>query len=248
MKSRFRRMLVLSVSLVVPSAALYGLQLVLFPDPRTVWLGLLSQLAFLPLYYLFTTIVIDAALARKEREDRLRRVNVLVGVFFHEVGDALLARSTGHLSSADRAVCSGRIEAAWDEADFAKARRDVEAAHPRFDLDEAAFLGLAGLLGAHRDGLLRLMQNPSLLEHESFTELLLAVFHLVDEFDRRPAPKEFSAADVAHLEGDLRRAYVLLRTQWLSYVQHLKREYPYLYSLVVRTGPAGAAPEVPAAV
>jgi len=238
-------MLLLSIGLVVPSAALYGLQLALFPDPRTVWLGLLSQLAFLPLYYLFSTIVIEVALDRKGREDQLRRVNVLVGVFFHEVGDALLALSVGDLSAADRAACSRRTDAAWTDADFAKARRDVEAAHPRFDLDEQAFLELAALLGAHRDGLLRLMQNPSLLEHEGFTELLLSVFHLVDEFDRRPPPKEFSAADVAHLEGDLRRAYVLLRTQWLSYVLHLKKEYPYLYSLVVRTDPGGAGPELP---
>jgi len=248
MTKRFRRMLLLSISLVVLSALLYVLQLVLFPDPRSIWMGLLSQLAFLPLYYLFTTIVIDAALARRQREDQLRRVNVLVGVFFHEIGDALLARSMEYLAPADRDACSGRIGSAWQEADFAKARRAVEAARPRFELDERAFLELSGLLGAHRDGLLRLMQNPGLLEHESFTELLLSVFHLVDEFDHRPAPKAYSAADVAHLEGDLRRAYVLLRTQWLSYALHLKKEYPYLYALVLKTGPGGASPEVPAAV
>jgi hypothetical protein len=31
--------------------------------------------------------------------------------------------------------------------------------------------------------------------------------------------------------------YVLLVSEWLDYMQHLKRNYPYLFSLAIRTNP-----------
>ena len=39
---------------------------------------------------------------------------------------------------------------------------------------------------------------------------------------------------------------VILIKEWLVYLQHLKREYPYLFSLAVRTNPfdPGASVEV----
>ncbi len=40
-----------------------------------------------------------------------------------------------------------------------------------------------------------------------------------------------------HLSGDIRRAYSILITEWLAYMKHLKSDYPYLFSLAVRTNP-----------
>ena len=39
--------------------------------------------------------------------------------------------------------------------------------------------------GQKRDFLLRLLENPNLLEHDSFANLLLAVFHLTEELAQR---------------------------------------------------------------
>jgi voltage-gated potassium channel len=35
----------------------------------------------------------------------------------------------------------------------------------------------------------------------------------------------------------MNRAYVALTGQWLDYMLHLRRDYPYLYSLATRTNP-----------
>jgi hypothetical protein len=35
----------------------------------------------------------------------------------------------------------------------------------------------------------------------------------------------------------LHRAFRLLTLEWLAYMQHLKRAYPYLFSLAIRTNP-----------
>jgi len=35
----------------------------------------------------------------------------------------------------------------------------------------------------------------------------------------------------------MKRAYHLLILEWLDYMKHLKTNYPYLFSLAVRTNP-----------
>jgi hypothetical protein len=85
--------------------------------------------------------------------------------------------------------------------------------------------------------LLGLLENPNLLEHESFTDLLWAVFHLTEELGCRTDLKNLPDTDYAHLSGDIKRVYILLISEWLAYMKHLKDTYPYLFSLSVRTNP-----------
>ena len=56
--------------------------------------------------------------------------------------------------------------------------------------------------------------------------------------------------DQEHLAGDLKRIYQRLVPQWLEHMKHLKRDYPYLFSLAARTNPfdASASVEVRAVV
>ena len=96
---------------------------------------------------------------------------------------------------------------------------------------------LRSFLTERRAFLLNLLSNPNLLEHGSFTNLLWAVFHLADELSHRDDLDALPEADLAHLAGDMRRAYGMLLMQWLAYMGHLKQAYPYLFSLAVRTSP-----------
>jgi hypothetical protein len=97
-----------------------------------------------------------------------------------------------------------------------------------------------------REFMLALLENPNLLEHESFTELLWAVFHLTEELDNRENVKQLSDADLEHISNDIKRAYIALISEWLKYMKHLKNEYPYLFSLAVRMNPfdPNAKPEI----
>lgn len=105
---------------------------------------------------------------------------------------------------------------------------------------------LKTFLTGKREFLLRLLANPNLLEHDAFTNLLWAVFHLTDELVHRKDISTISDKDYAHLAGDVKRAYVLLISEWLDYMKHLKTNYPYLFSLAMRTNPfdLAAKPEV----
>jgi hypothetical protein len=60
---------------------------------------------------------------------------------------------------------------------------------------------------------------------------------MTEELASRRDLKELPSADYEHLAGDIRRVYVLLVHQWLDYMKHLKDNYPYLFSLAMRTNP-----------
>ena len=96
---------------------------------------------------------------------------------------------------------------------------------------------LKGLLIEKRSFFLRLLENPVLLEHEAFSDLLWAVSHLTEELANRQDVGQLPDTDYAHLAGDIKRAYVLLVVQWVDYMSHLKTNYPYLFSLAMRTNP-----------
>jgi hypothetical protein len=72
------------------------------------------------------------------------------------------------------------------------------------------------------------------------------VTHLAEELAHRDGTYGLPDADYQHLAGDIRRAYVRIIGEWLEYMEHLQRKYPYLYSLAIRTNPFDptASPEV----
>ncbi|MGQ9701141.1 MAG: hypothetical protein ACUVQT_01630 [bacterium] len=88
-----------------------------------------------------------------------------------------------------------------------------------------------------KEFLLVLLENPNLLEHETFTNLLWAVLHLTEELIYRKKLNNLPEPDYQHRSKDIIRIYQILIEEWLRYVEHLKRDYPYLFSLVLRTNP-----------
>ena len=97
------------------------------------------------------------------------------------------------------------------------------------------------LLLQKRDFVLGLLQNPNLLEHDEFTDLLWAVCHLTEELEAREILQDLPRSDLKHLASDLQRAFGFLVREWLMYMQHLRGHYPYIYSLSVRTNPFNSA-------
>jgi len=109
------------------------------------------------------------------------------------------------------------------------------------DVSRADWSELRDLLVAKRDFLLRLLENGNLLEHESFTDMLWAVFHLTEELAARNSLQDLPESDYRHLRGDITRVYGALARRWLAYMRHLEKKYPYLFSLAMRTNPFNPA-------
>jgi hypothetical protein len=85
--------------------------------------------------------------------------------------------------------------------------------------------------------ILKAFDNPNLIEHDTFTDMLWAIYHIADELEHREDLSNLSLNDKQHISGDIERAYKLLTSEWTYYMNHLNREYPYLYSLAERKNP-----------
>jgi hypothetical protein len=227
----------LAVSLMAAAAVIYLLNYLIFQDAGFMLKLLLAQLGFLPISVFFVTLVINQLLVRREKAVRLNKLNMVIGAFFSEVGVDLLrlfAASDVNAPGLARELC-GRC--CWQPQEVERLRRLVAAHLPDIDLTRADLPGLRRLLADKRDFLLRLLEHPFVLEHESFSRILWAVFHLGEELAHRQDVGNLSENDRQHLAGDIERGYLLLTSQWLAYLEYLDRHYPYLFSLAVRLNP-----------
>jgi hypothetical protein len=162
---------------------------------------------------------------------------MVIGAFFSEVGTRLIT----YFSDLDPRLEEIRKEllvtSDWSEQEFSNVSKRLKKYDYGVEIQKVELEYLRSFLMEKRDFLLRLLENPNLLEHESFTELLRAVFHLAEELESRQNIKRSPDTDFEHLAGDIRRAYVLLVHRWIDYMKHLKDNYPYLFSLAMRTNP-----------
>lgn len=227
----------LVLGLVVLSALLYVTHYAVFRDPHHIFIFMLGDLAFIPAEVLLVTLVIHRLLTQREKRALLEKLNMVVGAFFSEVGTPLLT----YLSDFDPRLEEVREELIvgdrWSERTFAEVGTRLRRYEYQVDIRRVELEELRAFLRGKRDFLLRLLENPSLLEHESFTELLRAVFHLTEELEGRDSLEQLPGADYDHLATDMRRAYSLLVHEWLRYMRHLRNNYPYLFSLAMRTNP-----------
>ena len=139
---------------------------------------------------------------------------------------------------------AGRAKVIAADNMWATPKAVAYADHLRIDIDarKIDLAKLKVLLRQKRTYLLTLMENPNLLEHDRFTDLLWAVTHLDEELEARDSLESLPEHDLEHLAGDIQRMYDHLASEWLDYVAHLKANYPFLFSLVARTHPFQESP------
>jgi len=236
----------LILSLIAASLLFYLINYLIFRDPPFMLRLLTLQLAFVPISVILITLFLNGLFVRREKRTRLAKMNMVIGAFFSEVGTALLKSFSGFDPHREEISQELIVTPKWSDQDFASARTQAKNYDYEIDIQQGNLEELRSFLIEKRIFLLRLLENPNLLEHESFTDLLWAISHLAEELSWRADLSRLPAADYAHLANDTKRAYGLLVSEWVAYMQHLKDSYPYLYSLAVRTNPLdpNASPEV----
>ena len=227
----------LAVLLIGVSAALYLVHYLLFRDLRTVLFYFVMDIAFLPVSVLVVGVIIEGLLARRERRTVRNKLNMVIGAFFSEVGNRLLTTLTPAVDRGEDLHAHLGVNGHWSKHDFDQGAAFARAFDHTIDIDLLDLPALRDQLTAHRDFMVRLLENPLLLEHTQFTDLLWSIFHLCEELDYRPRLSDLPRADRVHLAGDTRRVYGQLAATWVEYAQHLKAAYPFLFALVVRTHP-----------
>lgn len=234
---QIRWYLSIAAALVGISAGFYFIQIAIFHKTEDTFFYMLQDIAFVPVQVLLVTLFLNQLLTMREKRVLLKKLNMLIGTFYIEVGTGLMKQlftfGTDLSPVREKMLVSG----AWKEKDFMNARTAVKNAHYGIDSRTGNLNELKTFLAEKRTFLLSLLANPNLLEHEAFTDLLWAVFHLVEELAARDDFSSLPKTDYDHLSGDIHRAYSQLLVEWLAYMKHLKDDYPYLFSLAVRMNP-----------
>jgi len=181
--------------------------------------------------------ITDLFVNRREESLRRQKLDMVTGLFFSEMGNEPLKRLTRLDPEAKTLHSVLRLSEEWKDEDFNKAYTALKQHHLVIDSRRADILTLLEYLQNRADLLLRLIENPIIQEHENFSELLRAVFHLRDELLNRSDLCELADSDRKHLEGDIVRVYNLLIFEWLRYIRYLKKSYGYLFSLAMRLNP-----------
>lgn len=228
---------IFGLSLVVISATIYFIHYLIFGDVHHIFIYLLGDIAFVPIEVLLVTLVLHQLITHMEKRNILEKLNMVIGIFFSEFGTKLLSYFSDFDPNLDAVRNELVVTNDWVDEDFLDTKKRLKNDDYSVNIQDIDLEKLRTLLSDNRNLLVQLLENPTLLEHESFTKLLRAVFHLLEELVARDDLSNLPDTDLDHLRGDIGRAYGLLVVEWLDYMQHLKDNYPYLFSLSMRLNP-----------
>ena len=242
----FKWQLILGVILIVLSAISYFIHYLIFRDAHHIFIYLVGDIAFVFIEVLLVTMIIHEVLAVREKRLLLEKLNIVIGSFFSEVGKDLLKLFSACDPESEKIKQELIVTDKWSDKQFLDMSNRLKQYSHDIDIAKSDMEGLKQLLLREREFMLRLLENQNLLEHDSFTGLLMAVFHLTEEIESRSDITQLQGADKKHITNDMKRVYSLLISEWLSYMKHLKDNYPYLFSFAMRTNPfdLNATPEI----
>jgi hypothetical protein len=227
----------LGIILVLTTIVIYSLKFIIFKNPGDTANYVFNSLGFLPINVLLVTLVINRLLTMRSQKERLRKMNMVIGTFFSETGNELISLFTKADPECVRISSVLNIAGDWGKKNFSDAIKNCETIKYSTELSIDDLEYLKEYLLGERDFLLRLLENPILLENESFTELLRAVFHLQEELGYRDEFRELPKSDLLHLKGDINRVYGRIVVSWIEYMEYLNEHFPYLFSLQMRINP-----------
>ncbi len=227
----------LGIALVAISLLIYLTKYLLLGDELNTYQYIFNAIGFLPINILLVTLILNQLLSVRAKRERLEKLNMVIGTFFSEVGAGLLAYLSDRDPNLDSIKSDLIVRGDWTDDEFTHVHDRLLRYPYDVTVGDIDLSALRTYLLERRGFLLRLLENPVLLEHESFTELLRAVFHLTEELERRGDLSALPESDIRHLTGDIQRVYALLVRQWLAYMHHMQKNYPYLFSLAMRSNP-----------
>ena len=128
-------------------------------------------------------------------------------MFYSEVGTKLLKK----FSTIDPDVQGIRsaliVSNNWSDEDFLTATTLLKAHSFRLDSRALSLEELHVFLSVNKRLMLTLLENPQLFEHDNFTNLIHAVFHLSEELIARGEFGDLPQSDYDHISVDMTRVY-----------------------------------------
>ena len=236
MKKKTKETILIGTGLVALSLLLHYIHYLMFKVSHHTMIFLVADIAFIPMDVFFTTLILDRFLEKREKDHLLGKLNMLIGVFYTEVGTKLLLNIVE--GDNDREFLSGAsiTNDTWKKKSFEKLHNRILKHDYTVDINKVSLEDIRKNLDANKDLLISLIANENLIEHETFTEMLMSIMHLREELNTRLS-MDMQEYELEHIEKDIMLAYKYLTIEWAEYMKYLSEEYPVLYCKALINNP-----------
>lgn len=228
MKKGTKETIVIGTGLVLLSLALHYGHYLMFNDAHHTLIFLFADIAFIPMEVFFTTLIIDRLLEKREKEHFLEKLNMIVGLFYTEIGTKMLSEFVkGDSRINDLRACS-IVGEKWDDSTYKSLQERIKLFDFKVNLDKVNLEELSKELDGSRDLLITLLTNENLHDNETFTKMLMSLMHLKEEIKTRCC-ENIEEYEKKHIEKDMANAYEYLTLEWCHYMNYLSKNYPSLF-------------------
>lgn len=228
-------LLICSLSLIALS--IYVIHYLIFGNAGQTISGLVLSLAYVPIGMLYEILLLDKILEQKEKLSSAKRMNLVIGSFYHEIGNDLIKHiSKGDLSVID-SLCYNKIKDGCKEDKAYSLFDNIENYECNIDISKIDLKAIYQILERRDTFVLGLVTNSSIDIYDGFIEMLMSLIHLRDELQLRYMDKHDNSKDEYHIESDLCMCYLRLLDEWIKYMKELKEFYPKLYLKISKKSP-----------
>ena len=209
------------------------MQYLIFHQTQNTLFYLFQDLAFVPIQVSMVTIILNRFLNVIETRKKVKKTNVIISTFFVEAGTSIMAVMSEFNHNDNELYGIIKKEELNNKKAYLLKKRVKEFQYDIY-IDTDKLEKLTSILNKYRDFTLNMLGNDNLLEHDSFTDMLWAVFHVADELQFRSDFNTLEPSDIEHLCNDIFRAYSAITLEWINYMSYLHEEYPFLYTIAIK--------------
>ena len=190
---------------------------------------IIRMIISIPINTMLTTFFLDSLFYEKER----RKINMLVDIFYSEVGNDILKVISEGDKCKDRIKYLSEIQINWSVCEYQKLFDDFYTFKNCLDIDKIDLKLLRKLLEDATPISIYLLTSTNLKEREEFEEIVLAILHLKKELDN----KNIVNNEGIYIEKEIIKVYELLAGRWLNYIYHLNKFKPNLFKEALSNSP-----------
>lgn len=229
MHKEIRGSIMINIVLLIMSMIIYTIHYMVFGHANETLSGIILSLAYVPLGMICQILIFDKILEARERIKAANKMNMLVGSFYHEVGNKLLDLIVKGDKAIKEVQAYTQISLKWEIDEFQLLSQILREYKCNLDIDIINLEEISRILELENKFLLGYITNPILDEYEEFGNMIISLLHLSDELKSRYNNKTLMDYEKIHIRNDICCAYNRLLLQWVDYMQYLKGVYPELF-------------------
>ena len=208
------------ISLLFLTILFQGLYFVAFNDRQYVYFTIVHGIVEAPFNMLVTGVLFNYILNRKEKSSEKGKTDMLIGIFYSEVGNELLRL----FLESDRYVEYFRekfmIKREWKEADYKKLILESDSIEHSINIENIDLLKLKEKLGNVTGLSMDLLTSTSLQNKDDFNIIVNNVFYLKGELDDRNIEAGLEEYEKVHLQKIVNELYLKLIKMWVSHMYY----------------------------